>query len=131
MFTFLNVFNVLSGEYVSLGKVESILKIHNLVDNLCVCAKPTESFTVALVVPDESKLHDFAVSSNLILKDEQLTFQELCSNDKVIKEVLKDLGIHGSALGLEKFEVPKQVTLISELWTPDSGLVTAAMKLKL
>jgi len=31
---------------------------------------------------------------------------------------------------LEKFEIPGAVTLCSELWTPDSGLVTAAFKLK-
>ena len=48
----------------------------------------------------------------------------------MIKEVLKDLTNHGLKMGLEKFEIPKQIVLIPELWTPDSGLVTAAMKLK-
>ena len=37
------------GEYVSLGKVESNLKIHALIENICVCARPIESFTVALI----------------------------------------------------------------------------------
>ena len=31
---------------------------------------------------------------------------------------------------LEKFELPAAVTLCKELWTPDSGFVTAAFKLK-
>ena len=44
------------GEYVSLGKVESVLKIHTVIENICVCARPSESFTVALIVPDENKI---------------------------------------------------------------------------
>lgn len=31
---------------------------------------------------------------------------------------------------LEKFELPTALFLTSELWTPDTGLVTAAFKLK-
>ena len=54
----------------------------------------------------------------------------LFSDDKVLKEVLKKLTTHGLSLGLEKFEIPKQIYLTSDPWTPDSGLVTAAMKLK-
>ena len=31
---------------------------------------------------------------------------------------------------LEKFEIPSKIKLLSEPWTPESGLVTAALKLK-
>ncbi|KAG1331082.1 putative Long chain acyl-CoA synthetase 9, chloroplastic [Cocos nucifera] len=31
---------------------------------------------------------------------------------------------------LEKFEIPSKIKLLPEPWTPDSGLVTAAFKLK-
>lgn len=115
------------GEYVSLGKVESILKLNQLVDNICVCADSSQTFTVALVVPDESKLTSFA--STLISKD-GISYQDLCTDPKVVKDVLKDLTQLGLSQGLEKFEMPKQICLLSELWTPDSGMVTAAMKLK-
>ena len=31
---------------------------------------------------------------------------------------------------LAKFEIPRAVFLVAEPWTPESGLITAAMKLK-
>ena len=44
------------GEYVSLGKVESEIKIHPVVDSICVHADPTKTATVALVIPDFQQL---------------------------------------------------------------------------
>lgn len=32
--------------------------------------------------------------------------------------------------GLDKFEVPAKIKLIPDPWTPESGQVTAALKLK-
>ena len=31
---------------------------------------------------------------------------------------------------LEKFEIPQALTLVSEQWTPESGLITASFKMK-
>jgi long-chain acyl-CoA synthetase len=36
----------------------------------------------------------------------------------------------GKQARLEKFEIPARIKLIPEPWTPESGLVTAALKLK-
>ena len=45
------------GEYVSLSKVESEIKIHPLVDSVCVHADPTKTATVALIIPDIVQLN--------------------------------------------------------------------------
>lgn len=34
------------------------------------------------------------------------------------------------AAKLEKFEIPAKIKLLPEPWTPESGLVTAALKIK-
>jgi long-subunit acyl-CoA synthetase (AMP-forming) len=41
------------GEYVSLSKVETAMKLNPIVENICVCARSTERATVALVTPDQ------------------------------------------------------------------------------
>ena len=115
------------GEYVSLGKVESVLKLNSLVDNLCVFAKPSESFTVAVVVPDQCTLSSLAKKLNL---REDASFEDICKDAKVLKEVLKEITMQGLSMGLQKFEIPKQIYITPDIWTPESGLVTAAMKLK-
>ena len=68
-------------------------------------------------------------AEKLVIKKGML-YEDICKDSKVIKEVLKDLTNHGLANGLEKFEIPKQIYIETELWTPECGLVTAAMKLK-
>ena len=56
--------------------------------------------------------------------------EELCNDPEVVKEMLKTLTAFGISMRLEKFEIPKALLLLDEPWTPESGLVTAAFKLK-
>ncbi|KAM3256211.1 hypothetical protein ACQJBY_048999 [Aegilops geniculata] len=114
------------GEYVSLGKVESALQTSNYVDNIMVYADPFHSYCVALVVPPHQALEKWAQNSGTSHKD----IEELCHNDQAIKEVQQSLSKAAKAARLEKFEIPAKIILLPEPWTPESGLVTAALKLK-
>ncbi|WVZ95214.1 hypothetical protein U9M48_041008 [Paspalum notatum var. saurae] len=114
------------GEYVSLGKVESALTTSSYVDNIMVYADPFHNYCVALVVPAHQALEKWAQSSGINYKD----LEELCQNDQAIKEVQQSLSKAAKAARLEKFEVPAKILLLREPWTPESGLVTAALKLK-
>ncbi|XP_023343813.1 LOW QUALITY PROTEIN: long-chain-fatty-acid--CoA ligase 4-like [Eurytemora carolleeae] len=114
------------GEYISLGKVESELKTCPLVENCCVYGDPSQSYVVALIVPDRLRLE--ALAEKLEIKN--VEFEALCENVTMIGAVLRELQSHGKRVGLEKWEMPGAVTLCQDLWTPESGLVTAAFKLK-
>jgi len=113
------------GEYVSLGKVESLLRTCPIIENICVYGDPTKGFVICLVVPDRNKLTEMAEKLNLANE----SFEENCNDTILIAEVLKELQSYGKK-SLEKFEIPGAATLCPELWTPESGLVTAAFKLK-
>ena len=54
----------------------------------------------------------------------------MCTRRELSQALLKELCSHGRTAGLERFELPGAVTICPELWTPESGLVTAAFKLK-
>lgn len=132
------------GEYVSLGKVEAELKTSTLVDNVCVYADPTKLFAVCLLVPNPDHLNAMAEKSkvtNLLQYDHKLTadtldgvssddLETLCSNAQMEKLYLGEMQKHGARCRLQKFEIPQRLKLISDVWMPDTGLVTAAFKLK-
>ncbi|CAG5114678.1 unnamed protein product [Candidula unifasciata] len=114
------------GEYVSLAQVETVLKMCPLVEQICVVADNLESNIVALVVPNEAQL--LAVAKKVGVDEQDL--RKICKNRSVVASVLKELTNHGLKSKLQRMEIPASITLLSEPWMPDSGLVTDAFKLK-
>ena len=114
------------GEYISLGKVEAVLKACPFVDNICIYGDSFKSYCVALVTPDMANLKELAKKYN----KEHLESDAMCEDKDVTGGVLRELVNYGKKLKLEKFEIPGAVTLIKDVWLPETGLVTAAFKLK-
>ncbi|KAI0230967.1 Long-chain-fatty-acid--CoA ligase 4 [Lamellibrachia satsuma] len=116
------------GEYVALSKVETVLKLCNLVDNVCAYADSAKMYSVCLVVPNDKSLVALARRLGIMVTTDD--WQQLCDNLQVEKAVLLELQNYGRKGKLASFEIPQRVKLCTELWTPDTGLVTAAFKLK-
>ncbi|KAL4324299.1 hypothetical protein GQ457_11G004180 [Hibiscus cannabinus] len=114
------------GEYISLGKVEAALMSSKYVDNLMVHADPFHSYCVAVIVPSREALEKWAQEAGIEYKD----FQELCDKAETVSEVQKSLSKVAKDAKLDKFEVPAKIKLVADPWTPESGLVTAALKIK-
>ena len=114
------------GEYISLGKVEAVLKACPYVENICIYGDSFKSYCVALVTPDAKNLKELAKKYN----KEDLEFEAMCEDKDVTGGVLRELINYGKKLKLEKFEIPGAVTLVKDQWLPETGLVTAAFKLK-
>ena len=114
------------GEYVSLGKVESVLKGCPVVANVCIFGDSTQSYVVAVVCPVKEILTETAAKFG----KQGLEWEEMVQDMDVTGAVLRDIQNHAKKSRLEKFEIPGAVTLTSLEWLPDTGLTTAAMKLK-
>ncbi|XP_034637459.1 long-chain-fatty-acid--CoA ligase 4 isoform X1 [Trachemys scripta elegans] len=114
-----------AGEYVSLGKVEAALKNCPLIDNICAYAKSDQSYVISFVVPNQKKLTVLAEQKGV-----QGTWVEICNNPIMEAEILKEIKEVADKMKLERFEIPIKVRLSPEPWTPETGLVTDAFKLK-
>merc|ERR1719284_2080028 len=97
-----------------------------LVENICVYGDSYQSYTVAVMVPIRGALEKLATDLGKTYSD----YNKLCEDNDIIQAVVKTLGIHGIKSNLEKFEIPRMMSLAPEAWTPESGLVTAAFKIK-
>ncbi|XP_039611902.1 long-chain-fatty-acid--CoA ligase 3a [Polypterus senegalus] len=114
-----------AGEYVSLGKVEAVLKNCSLIDNICAYANSDQSYVIGFVVPNQK--HLMALAEQKKIKG---TWEEICNNSEMEKEVLRIISEAAITAKLEKFEIPMKIRLCCEPWTPETGLVTDAFKLK-
>lgn len=114
------------GEYVSLGKVEAALMISPYVDNIMLHADSFRSYCVALVLASQPTVEGWALKQGIAFVD----FADLCQKEETVREVHGSLVKAAKQARLEKFEIPTKIKLLSEPWTPESGLVTAALKIK-
>uniref|UniRef100_A0A131Y9J6 long-chain-fatty-acid--CoA ligase n=1 Tax=Rhipicephalus appendiculatus TaxID=34631 RepID=A0A131Y9J6_RHIAP len=119
------------GEYISLGRVESVLKTCTLVDNLFVYGNSLHTYLVAVVAPNLKQLQRIA---RRLGKDEDFvanaTVKDLCQDAEVTKAAEEAILEYARGSGLLKTEVPGRVKLCVEEWKPDTGLVTATYKIR-
>ena len=127
-----------TGEYVSLNKVESVIKLLPYVDNCCVVANGLKSYCICLICANIKNLKEQIVEYwkerdtelNVDLDKPEDVLSYLRSNADVMKKLNQDLFEHSRNQGLERFEIPAKIALVKEAWVPDSGLVTDSLKLK-
>ncbi|KAJ3061938.1 long-chain fatty acid-CoA ligase [Podochytrium sp. JEL0797] len=128
-----NLVKLSNGEYIAIEKLESNYKVSQYVQNICVHADSEQSFAVALIQPIElqiralaSTLHLYPDSPNL----DHISFEELCLRPEIRAGVLSSLKDVAKSIGLQRAEIVGHISLCPEEWTPQNGMLTAAMKLQ-
>ncbi|GFS44188.1 long-chain-fatty-acid--CoA ligase 3 [Trichonephila inaurata madagascariensis] len=114
------------GEYIALGKVEAELKTYPLIENICVFGNGLHTYLIALIIPNPMHLKSLAKE----LGKKNVSFEEMCSDEEVAAEAAQRIRDFGKRCGLVGSELPRKIKLCVEDWNPESGLVTAAFKLR-
>merc|ERR1740121_1515405 len=91
-----------------------------------VYARTGASHPVALLCCQRQPV--LALTEEMPLKGK--TWPELCAEPEVIKRVSEACRASCKEQKLADFETPKAFAMVAELWTPQNGLLTDAMKLK-
>mmetsp|Transcript_52641 Transcript_52641/g.145938 ORF Transcript_52641/g.145938 Transcript_52641/m.145938 type:complete len:717 (-) Transcript_52641:105-2255(-) len=106
-----DLIKLLAGEYVSLGKVEASLKQVRGIGAVVVFALASKDHCVAIVSQPEKGWDSVGGKPD---------------ETQLVKDIDKKL----RDMGLARFEIPTKVKLDDTIWTPESGLVTASMKVQ-
>jgi len=118
------------GEYVALGKIESVLKTAVVCTNIVVYGSGDILFPVAIVLPVEKVVRGWA--TELGIDCESLV--ELCEKKEIVDRMSSALLKAAKEGNLTKTEIPAKIYVDGAFgetgWLPDSGLVTDAFKLK-
>lgn len=115
-----------TGEYVSLGKVEMLIKTNRFVESVMVYAESTETYTVCVVVPNEKATLELATELGIETK----CMETLCEDNRIRASIFDNIKTHGQQKKLDRSEMPQKMHLTPTPWTPDTGLVTDSFKLK-
>ncbi|GAA6077460.1 long-chain-fatty-acid--CoA ligase 4b, partial [Tachysurus ichikawai] len=84
-----------------------------------------QNYIICFVVPNQKQLTALANRNGINGK-----WEEICKHATLEQEVLKAIKEAATMNKLQRFEVPMKVCLSSQVWTPETGLVTDAFKLK-
>ncbi|KAJ3249698.1 long-chain fatty acid-CoA ligase, partial [Chytriomyces hyalinus] len=127
-----NLVKLSNGEYIALEKLESNYKVSKFVQNICVHADSEQSYAIALIQPIDKEIRTVAEQLNLFPGTDvnSLDLAEITSRKEVRAAVLDSLKVIAKSIGLKPAEIVGQVFLTPEEWTPQNGLLTAAMKLQ-
>lgn len=108
-------------------QVEAELKSSPYIENMCVYGDSFQNNLIAIVLPNQPPTRVLAKQLGFDGDDK---WENLCDNPKITDEITKRIMEHGKKAGLHKTEIPTAIKLCSDEWTPDSGLVTAALKIR-
>lgn len=121
-----NIFKLAQGEYIAPEKIENVYAKCNFISQCFVYGDSLNSCLVAIVSVEQDVLKSWAASEGI--KYEDLT--QLCANPRARAAVLAEMNAVGMQAQLRGFEFAKAVSLTSEPFTLENGLLTPTFKVK-
>eukprot|EP00668_Euglena_longa_P035747 GGOE01045934.1.p1 GENE.GGOE01045934.1~~GGOE01045934.1.p1 ORF type:complete len:701 (+),score=198.13 GGOE01045934.1:37-2103(+) len=122
-----NLVKLAMGEYVALEKLESVYSNVKYIqpNGICCVADPEKMFVVALILVNKEALQQ----ATQIFGWHAADANALLSHHHVRRLVQEALDQEAVSSQLKPFEMIKKFRLYDDVWTPDNGMLTPAMKL--
>lgn len=118
-----NIFKLSQGEYIAPEKLENKFVLSAKIAQNCVYGDSLRSCTIAIIVPDEEWLKNWAQQHNKSTAD---CFKDPAFKKEIMDEILQ-LSKEHKLSGLER---PKDIILASDPFSIDNDLLTPTFKLK-
>ncbi|KPA86882.1 putative long-chain-fatty-acid-CoA ligase [Leptomonas pyrrhocoris] len=124
------------GEYIALEALEAIYANHPLVLNNCACVvvNPDRRYIAVICVAAETKVRKFVAAHPEgfppAAVDGTMPIAELIALPELCAKAAASMAEMGREARRKPFELPHDVRFVLEEWTPENGVLTAAMKLK-
>ncbi|KAK7194838.1 long-chain-fatty-acid-CoA ligase [Novymonas esmeraldas] len=124
------------GEYIALEALEAIYGNHPLVLNNCICVlvNPDRRYVAVLAVTSVAKVRKFAREHPSGLPasavDESMPAEAVMRLPEFCAAASASMAALGTSARRQPFELPRAAAFVLEEWTPESGALTAAMKLR-
>jgi long-chain acyl-CoA synthetase len=115
-----NVFKLSQGEFVAPEYLENIFLESVYVEQMYIHGDPLKSFLIAIISPNMESVIQLARDNNI----HYTSIQELISLKSIKQLIMRDLHSIGSKQNLQPYQIPKNVLLISDQFTTESGLLT-------
>ena len=128
-----SLFKLSQGEYVAPDKVQTILVNSKYINQIFLHGISQYSYAIALVYPELKECIDYLKSIKTPEDNtnyDELKVEDLCGNQKLVEEILKDCDEIGRKYDLKGFELPKKILIIKEPFTLENNLLTPTLKLK-
>ena len=117
-----NIFKLSQGEYIAPEKLENIFVQSTYVQQCFVYGDSLRDYTIAFFVLDGAAFKWG--------KEKGLNEQQVCESKEFKQVFYDDLMVLANHNKLNSLEKPKQITLLWDPWTPESGMLTPTMKMK-
>ncbi|XP_021902791.1 long chain acyl-CoA synthetase 6, peroxisomal-like [Carica papaya] len=121
-----NIFKLAQGEYIAPEKIENVYAKCKFVAQCFVYGDSLNSSLVAIVSVEQEVLKAWAASEGIKYED----LGQLCNDPRARAAVLADMDAIGKEAELRGFEFAKGVTLVTEPFTTENGLLTPTFKIK-
>ena len=127
-----NLFKLSQGEYVAPDRVQIILLKSKYINQIFLYGESQYSYPIALVYPELNECIEFLKENKKMgeINYDKINYDDLCGNNIMEEEIVKDCDIVGRKFDLKGFELPKKIRIISEQFSQENNLMTPTLKLK-